>query len=89
MHLLLTLAGGIGLLGIFLLFGQLWGAQPGYVALAAKVFLPVWLLVALANLWVGVGFAGYSLREELPILGVVFLVPALVAAGGIWYFSRG
>jgi membrane protein implicated in regulation of membrane protease activity len=31
------------------------------------------------NLWVGVSQAGYSLGEELPIFGVVFAVPAVVA----------
>ena len=88
MHLLLTLAGGVVLLGVFLLFGHLWGANAASIALAGKVFLPVWLAVSIANLWVGVNHAGYSVREELPILGIVFVAPAVMAALAIWYFSR-
>ena len=38
-----------------------------------------WLIVSLVNMWVGVTKAGYSVRDELPILLVVFLVPAVVA----------
>lgn len=71
MHVTLVIAGGIALLGLFLLFGKLWEAGP---ALAAGLFLPIWLAVALVNLWVGVQHAGYGLREELPILLLVFLV---------------
>ena len=66
----------------------LWGANSPSVALAAKVFIPVWLVVAIANLWVGVTHAGYTMREELPILGIVFVAPAAVAALAIWHFSR-
>lgn len=88
MHVLLTLFGGVVLLGVFLLFGHLWGANSPSVALAAKVFMPVWLAVAIANLWVGVTHAGYTMREELPILGIVFVAPAAVAALAIWHFSR-
>jgi hypothetical protein len=39
----------------------------------------VWLLLATANLTVGVLAAGYGLREELPIFVVVFVVPAVIA----------
>ncbi|HHM5147059.1 TPA: hypothetical protein ACRNCN_005917, partial [Pseudomonas aeruginosa] len=50
MHVTLVIAGGIILLGLFLLFGELWEAGP---APAAGLFLPTWLAVALVNLWVG------------------------------------
>ncbi|MBE7524416.1 MAG: hypothetical protein HS109_18790 [Burkholderiales bacterium] len=88
MHMLLTIVGGVLLLGVFLLFGHLWGATAQAVAFAGKVFLPAWLLVAVTNLWVGVSHAGYTVREELPILAIVFVAPAAVAAMAIWYFSR-
>jgi hypothetical protein len=87
-HTLMAMVGGMVLLGVFLLFGRLWGADAAALALAAKVFIPVWLALAVANLWVGVSFTGYSLRDELPILLIVFLVPVAVAALAIWYFSR-
>ena len=84
MHVLMVILGGILLLAVFLLFGKLWGGDLPAYALAAKCFLPVWLAVAIANLWVGVNHAGYSLGEELPILLIVFLVPAAIAAVVIW-----
>ena len=46
MHMAMVIAGGVVLLGVFLLFGWLWGASAAGMALAAKVFVPVWLLVA-------------------------------------------
>lgn len=89
MHMFLVILGGIALLGVFLLFGKLWGSGTPDIALAAKLFVPVWLAIACANLWIGVHHAGYTVREELPILMVVFLVPALLAAGLIWFLGRG
>jgi len=88
MHMLLTILGGVLLLGVFLLFGHLWGANAPSVALAAKAFIPAWLVLAIANLLVGVYHAGYTVREELPILGIVFVAPVAVAALAIWYFSK-
>lgn len=88
MHMLMVIGGGIVLLGVFLLFGKLWGGDAAGIALAAKIFVPVWLFVAIANLWVGVSHAGYSVREEFPILLIVFLVPAAMAGVAIWRFSQ-
>jgi len=45
--MVLTLLGGVLLLGVFLLFGHLWGANTSSVALAGKLFVPVWLAVAI------------------------------------------
>ncbi len=84
MHVAMVIGGGVVLLGVFLLFGKLWGSDAAALALAAKAFIPVWLVVALINMWVGVTHAGYSVREELPILVIVFLVPAALAAWAIW-----
>ena len=88
MHMALVIGGGLVLLGLFVLFGWLWGADAAAMALAAKAFVPVWLLVAVANLWVGVARAGYGVREELPILLVVFLVPAVVAGFAAWRLAH-
>lgn len=88
MHMLMVIVGGIVLLGVFLLFGQLWGGTPPALATAAKVFIPLWLLVSVANLWVGVNKAGYTVAQELPILLVVFAVPAVAAVIAIWQFAR-
>ncbi len=88
MHMLMVILGGIVLLGVFLLFGQLWGGTTPALGTAAKAFIPVWLGVSVANLWVGVNKAGYTVAQELPILLVVFAVPAVVAAIAIWQFAR-
>ncbi|MCX5567980.1 hypothetical protein [Kaistia nematophila] len=88
MHVLLVIGGGAVLLGLFLLFGRLWGGTAPDFALAAKLFIPVWALVALANLWVGVTRAGYSVKQELPILVIVFTVPAALAGVALWRVGR-
>lgn len=88
MHMAMVIGGGIVLMGVFLLFGRLWGGDAAGMVLAGKVFIPVWLLVAIANLWVGVSHAGYSVREELPILAIVFAAPALLAGVAIWRLSQ-
>jgi len=89
MHMLSVMAGGIVQLGIFILFGWLWGNNAAAVTLAAKVFVPFWLVVAAMNMWVGVAHAGYSVKDELPILVLNFLVPAVVAGILAWQLSRG
>jgi hypothetical protein len=73
---------------IFVLFGWLWGASTAGMALAAKAFVPVWLVIALVNMWVGVTHAGYTVRQEAPILVMVFLVPAIAAGIVAWQLSR-
>ncbi|HMN83951.1 MAG TPA: hypothetical protein PKA20_29025 [Burkholderiaceae bacterium] len=88
MHVALVISGGLLLLCVFVLFGWLWGASAAGMALAAKSFVPAWLLVAIANMWVGVSHAGYTVREEAPILGLVFAVPAIAAAVVAWQLSR-
>ena len=88
MHMLMVIAGGGVLLGLFLLFGRLWGGTTPDLALAAKAFIPVWLVISLTNMWVGVAKAGYSVKDELPILVIVFAVPAIVAGLAIWRLAR-
>jgi hypothetical protein len=88
MHMAMVIGGGIVLLGLFLLFGKLWGGTDSDLALAAKLFVPIWLAMSLTNMWVGVTKAGYSVRDELPILFVVFALPAAAAAAAIWRMAR-
>ncbi|MES2102977.1 MAG: hypothetical protein V4634_03100 [Pseudomonadota bacterium] len=47
--------------------------------LATFIFLPLWLIVAAINMWIGVSGAGYSIREELPMLALVFGLPVALA----------
>jgi hypothetical protein len=55
------------------------------VALAAKVFIPLWLIGAGVNMALGVK-RGYSVREEIPFFLLVFAVPAVVALFIAWRF---
>ncbi|QOG07397.1 hypothetical protein IGS74_03900 [Aureimonas sp. OT7] len=89
MHMLLVIVGGAVLLGVFVLFGKLWGGDLAGIAMGAKLFIPAWLAVALVNMWVGVTRAGYTVAQELPILLVVFAVPAALAAVLAWQLARG
>lgn len=88
MHMLQVIAGGLLLFGVFALFGKLWGHDVSGVAAAAKAFIPVWLVVALVNMWVGVARAGYTVAQELPILLLVFAVPACAAGVLAWQLAR-
>lgn len=88
MHMAMVIGGGLLLLAVFCLFGRLWGAGPADITLAATWFLPVWAVVALVNMWVGVTRAGYTVMQEAPILLVVLAVPGLVAALVIWQGGR-
>ncbi|WP_028601408.1 hypothetical protein [Ottowia thiooxydans] len=89
MHIVMVIGTGILLLCVFAMFGWLWGASAAGIALAVKAFVPVWLVVASVNMWVGVSHAGYTVREEAPILVLVFAVPAILAAVAAWQLSRG
>ena len=81
------------ILGGLLLFGAcmasrrwLGGTGPESIAVAVRVFVPLWLCAALFNMYVGVTRAGYSVKDELPIFLVIFLIPAAVAAL-VWWNS--
>lgn len=54
---------------------------------AAWGFVVIWLLATVFNLWVGVSHAGYSALEELPILLLLFGVPAATALLVRWKFA--
>ncbi|HXM39143.1 MAG TPA: hypothetical protein VN908_10870 [Gemmatimonadales bacterium] len=66
-HTIKVIAAGFGLLGLCLLIGAWLGSPTPVMGLvtAAKVFIPLWLLGAGINMWLGVTKAGYSVAEEL------------------------
>jgi hypothetical protein len=90
MHTVKVIAAGFGLLVLCLLAGRWLGptATAG-LARGAKLFLPLWLIGAGINLWVGVSKAGYPVADEAPVFLVVFGVPAAVALVVWWRFATG
>lgn len=88
MHMALVILAGVMLLGVFALFGWLWGHDLAGSATGARAFIPAWAIIAIANLWVGVTRAGFTVMQELPILAVNFAVPAVIAVLAAWQFGR-
>jgi hypothetical protein len=84
MHTAIVLGGGFSLLLSCLLLGHAFGGgMPGAVT-GAKLFIPLWLIGAGVNMWLGVSQAGYSAAEEFPIFLAIFGLPA-AAAGVLWW----
>jgi hypothetical protein len=80
MRTALFLAAGFLLFAAFFILARLFSANyPSAARWATIAFLVLWLVVTGANMWVGVTKAGYSAAEELPILLLLFGVPAVVA----------
>jgi hypothetical protein len=80
MRTVLFLVAGFLLLAAALLLGKLFSTNyPGATFAATVAYVALWLIVAGANMWVGVARAGYSVAEELPIFLLIFGVPAAVA----------
>jgi len=78
MHTLIVIATGLVILAACLLAGHALGAGAS-TARAALYFLPLWLLTAALNMYLGMRTAGYAFQQEAPIFLLVFAVPALVA----------
>ena len=57
------------------------------VARISLIFIGLWFLVTVGNLWYGVASAGYTVTEELPIAAVIFLLPSIPAAV-VWFRHR-
>ena len=87
MRTAIIIVAGVVLLGVFALVGWRVGGGPAQATTATKLFIPVWLAVALINMWLGVSKAGYSVAEEFPIFLVIFLIPAALAAFAWWRLS--
>lgn len=81
MHTLMMVAGGLVALGVFVLAAVLLGRR---VADGARVFIWPWLAAALVNMFIGMYWANIPLIVEIPVLAVVFGVPAGVA----WLVAR-
>jgi hypothetical protein len=83
MHTAAVIGIGFIVLGLAMSLGHSLGSTTG-AAKFALYFLPVWLLAAGANMLIGIKSAGYSTAEELPVLLVVFALPAAAAVIAWW-----
>jgi hypothetical protein len=81
MHTLMLVIGGLVALGIFVLAAVLLGKR---VADGARVFVWPWLAASVVNMLIGMYWADIPFSVELPVLVVVFGVPAAVA----WYVAK-
>jgi hypothetical protein len=80
MRTVLFLASGFLLLTAIFILGKLFSENfASATTWATFAFLMLWLIITGANMWIGVTKAGYSASEELPILLLLFGVPAAVA----------
>jgi len=85
MRTLLFLLGGFLLLACFYVrIKRLSVTLPSIKKWAGGLFIVLWLAVSLANMFFGVVRAGYSVGEELPIMLLIFLPPA-IAAYFFWF----
>ncbi len=88
MRTLTALVAGLLIFAGLFLFGRLFVQHyPDAATWATWSFVAAWLAATLFNLWVGVSLAGYSVREELPILLLLFAAPVAVALLVRWKFA--
>lgn len=85
MRTTLFLVAGLLLMASLLIVSKLFSEHfPSAPNWALASGLTIWLGITGVNMWVGVSKAGYSAAEELPILLLLFAVPAAVAALVRW-----
>jgi hypothetical protein len=76
----LFILAGFMLLAVSFIMAKLFSNYfPSAGTVAISLFLVLWLAFTGFNLWIGVSKAGYSFGEELPIMLLLFGVPALAA----------
>jgi hypothetical protein len=85
--IIILTAGLLIFAGLFLYCRLFVQHYPHAVTWVTWGFVAAWLAATVFNLWVGVSHAGYSVREELPILLLLFAVPAAVALLVRWKFA--
>lgn len=72
-HTMIVIIAGLVMLGVMVFTAK------GNIHGAVRRFLLLWFGLSIVNMLVGVYSAGYSFREELPIMALVFGVPAVAA----------
>jgi hypothetical protein len=87
MRTALFLISGLLLMASLLIVAKLFSEHfPSAPNWALAFGLGLWLAATGANMWIGVSKAGYSVVDELPILLLLFAVPAAAAALVCWRF---
>ncbi len=87
MRTILFLVSGLLLMSSLLIVAKLFSEHfPAALNLALLIGLTLWLAVTGVNMWIGVSKAGYPVTDELPIMLVLFAVPAAVAVLARWRF---
>ncbi len=80
MRTALFLVAGLLLLASFAIVARLFSEHyPAAPTWALAAFLILWLVVTGANMWIGVNKAGYSAGDELPVLLLLYGIPAIAA----------
>lgn len=80
MHTVILTLAGLLLLAVFVVAASLIGKGSGRrLAAAARLFIPVWLLVALVNAGIGYFRAGIPFINEMGAFLAIFCVPAIAA----------
>ena len=87
MRTILFLPSGLLLMASLLIVAKLFSEHfPAALNCAVALGLSLWLATTAANMWIGVSKAGYSVADELPILLLLFAIPAAAAVLVRWRF---
>jgi hypothetical protein len=81
---IILLSGLLFFAGLFFYSRLFTQHYPDALAWATYAFVAVWFGATAFNMWVGISHAGYSMREELPIMLVLFAVPIAIALVVRW-----
>ena len=80
MRTILFLVAGLFLMASFLIVAKMFSEHfPSAPNWAVALGLSLWLMITATNMWIGGSKAGYSVADELPILLLLFAVPAAAA----------
>jgi uncharacterized membrane protein YwaF len=88
MHIIKIIFVGLLICAAVFLLARLWQTDRPLTGTALGVFIVIWIVVSVGNLWIGVYRAGYSMATELPILAIVFGVPAAISLAAALAISR-
>jgi hypothetical protein len=87
MRTILFLVAGLFLMASLLIVAKMFSEHfPSAPNWAVALGLSLWLMITATNMWIGVSKPGYSVADELPILLLLFAVPAAAVVLVRWRF---